>query len=212
MTGKTNRKKMTQDGVGAIFTKSRVNKDARATATLVSIGLGAGLWTWAFKAFSAAGSIGNAASPLMLFVVGSAFITAGTGAFAYVMGRKSTIKKSIRSRRLKPKAEPSAALENLSDPILDIVKNGGRARRWSLGIELPRVFLLIVLQSIVLVSLYFWLVQEYLSNAKMQTWFGSNVILANAFFSYDAVVVSAIVTALLAFESLPGRRLNRPKY
>ena len=210
MTGKTNRKKMTQDGVGAIFTKSRVNKDARATATLVSIGLGAGLWTWAFKAFSTAGSIGNTASPFMLFVVGSAFITAGTGTFAYFMDKKSTAKKVLRSRRLKRKAGPE--LENVSDPILDIVRNVGRARPWSLRIGLPRIFLLIVLQSIVLVSLYFWLVLEYLANAKMQTWIGSNLIFANAFFSYDAVAVSAIVMALFAFEALPGRRLNRPHY
>lgn len=212
MPNKPNRKKMEQAGVGAIFTKSRVNKDVRATATLVSFGLGAGLWTWAFRAFSVAGSIGNAASPLMLFMVGSVFITAGTGAFAYFMGRKSTAKKSIRSRRLKGKAELSLPMGNLSDPILDIVKNVGRARRASLGIRLPRLFLLIVVQSIVLVSLYFWLVQEYLSNAKMQVWFGSNVIFANAFFSYEAVAVAAIVTVLLAFESLPGKRLNRPNY
>ena len=212
MTGKTNRKKMTQDGVGAIFTKSRVNKDARATATLVSIGLGAGLWTWAFKAFSAAGSIGNSASPLTLFVTGSAFITAGTGAFAYVMGRKSTTKKSIRSRRSKPKPEESAALQNLSDPVLDTVKNVRRAGRGFLGNGFSRLFLLTILQSIVLVSLYFWLVQEYLSNAKMQIWFGSNAIFASAFFSYDGVAVSAIVMALLMFESLPGRRFNRLNY
>lgn len=212
MPGRTNRKKMPQDGVSAIFTKSRVNKDAKATATLVSFGLGAGLWTWAFRAFSAAGSIGNTASPLMLFVAGSAFITAGTGASAYYIGRKSTTKKSTHSRRLKPKAEQASALENLSDPVLDVARNVEGARRGSLRIGLPRVSLLIILQSILLVSLYFWLVQEYLSNAKMQAWFGSYVIFASAFFSYDAVAVTAIVTVLLAFESLPGRRLNRPNY
>ncbi len=212
MPGRTNRKKMTQDGVGAIFTKSRVNKDAKATAALVSFGLGAALWTWAFRAFSAAGSIGNTASPLMLFVAGSALITAGTGASAYFIGRKSATKKSFQSRRLKPKAEQSSALENLSDPALDVVRNVERARRGSLRIGLPRVSLLIILQSIVLVSLYFWLVKEYLSNAKMQAWYGSNMIFASAFFSYDAVAVSAIVTVLLALESLPGRRLNGPNY
>ncbi|HZY95326.1 MAG TPA: hypothetical protein VFE98_10815 [Candidatus Bathyarchaeia archaeon] len=203
---------MPQDGVGAIFTKSRVNNDARATATLVSFGLGAGLWTWALRAFSIAGSIGSATSPLVLFVIGSAFITAGTGVSAYFMGRKSTTKKSVRSRRLKTKTEASAALENLSNPVLDSVRNVGRARRESLGIRLPRVSLIVILQSIVLVSLYSWLVQEYLSNAKMQTWFGSNVIFARAFFSYEAVAVSAIVMLVLAFESLPGRRLSRPNY
>jgi hypothetical protein len=209
MPTKPNRKKMTQDGVAAIFTKGRVNKDARATATLVSFGLGVGLWTWAFRAFSLAGSIGNNAPPLMLFVAGSVFITIGTGASAYLIGRQSATKKSTRSRRLKSKTEPSSPLGNLSDPVLDAERSVGRARR-SLGIRLPRIFLLIVLQSAVLVSLYFWLVQEYLSSAKMQAWFGSSQILASAFFSYDAVAVSAIITGLLAFESFPGRRLNRP--
>ncbi len=74
---------------------------------------------------------------------------------------------------------------------------------------IPKTFLIIFTQGIILILLYSWLVQEYRANANMQTWLGPNVSLGNALFSFNSILLLIGVISLLLYESLPGKILSR---
>lgn len=186
-------KKLEKKGVDALFSRDEEKGRFGLFVASLAILVGPALWTIDIAGslrpnyFGAAGL--DSYTSLVLAPLGLLFVISGMG-----------LHLSLRTLATPDSSKESTDSAEQSAQILPSPR--------SISANSLRFGVVAFLESLLITALYAGILDEYRSNLGMQDWVRRTLPTAQILLSYQALVASSGILALLVVQFLPGRRLS----
>ncbi len=193
-----NRRSRERKGLEAIFTSQK--EGMKIEILTGAAGIMAGLFLSVVALF-------RADAPQALGPWGDTIYSALTfgslGALLVICGG-GTIMFATADRETKLQTTSASPTTDI-DPLGVKKDHEGTGRMFGPG---SRIGAIAFVQSVALVALYSGFVQEFESNATMQSWIRSNFPVGQSLLSWEGVLILAVSLGILLVQFLPGRALS----
>ena len=195
---RANRRRRERKGLEAIFTSQK--EGMKIEILTGAAGIMAGLFLSVVALF-------RADAPQALGPWGDTIYSALTfgslGALLVICGG-GTIMFATADRETKLQTTSASPTTDI-DPLGVKKDHEGTGRMFGPG---SRIGAIAFVQSVALVALYSGFVQEFESNATMQSWIRSNFPVGQSLLSWEGVLILSVSLGLLLVQFLPGRALS----
>ena len=193
-----NRRSRERKGLEAIFTSQK--EGMKIEILTGAAGIMAGLFLSVVALFradapQALGPWGDTIYSALTFgSLGALLVICGGGTIMFATAHRETKLQTTS-------ASPTTDL----DPLGVEKGHEGTGRMFGPG---SRIGAIAFVQSVALVALYSGFVQEFESNATMQSWIRSNFPVGQSLLSWEGVLIFSVSLGLLLVQFLPGRALS----
>ncbi len=195
---RANRRRRERKGLEAIFTSQK--EGMKIEILTGAAGIMAGLFLSVVALFradapQALGPWGDTIYSALTFgSLGALLVICGGGTIMFATAHRETKLQTTS-------ASPTSDL----DPLGVEKDHEGTGRMFGPG---SRIGAIAFVQSVALVALYSGFVQEFESNATMQSWIKSNFPVGQSLLSWEGVLILSVSLSLLLVQFLPGRALS----